>query len=246
MPAKAPRPVLKFKKSPIGTKQAVNRISKKPLIGERYYLEINSRTPKAGEWSATQKAKLKKLAQENARVIKGQKYALEDYKLEVREQRRRGVPGYDIRANRPQGLFVNVPLAEIKIDPKLGQMVFTRDYIGKPRQFRITRADLLERDYYKEIGLFNNLLESRKLVSGETNASVKKWRAVKKQKVIAMVDFLKLSNLKGAGINLNIAKQHFTLPEILRHGGYKTPELLEHFSREQIQKAEIFNVKRKF
>ncbi|HNW05652.1 MAG TPA: hypothetical protein PK655_00315 [archaeon] len=61
-----------------------------------------------------------------------------------------------------------------------------------------------------------------------------------------MVDFLKLRNLKGAGISLELAKQHFTLPELLMCGGYKTPELIEHFSMEQIKNAEKAKVKRFF
>lgn len=239
MPAKAPKPILKLRKSPTGTKHTINRKSVKPLIGEGYYLELNKGTPKAKEWTPKQLEKLKKIGKENAKVRQSQKGVLDEYYKKKANTFNRE-PVY-----KPRGLFVNVPVSEIRLDPKIGMMVFTGDYQGKPRQYRISRKELLTNDYYKEVGLLNSLLKSRKFSFEESSASVKKRTETKKQKVIDVIRFLKIKNLKSAGISLDsLISARFNLPEILKYGGYSPSELNFYgITEAQIKRAQEYNVK---
>ena len=187
MPAK---PILKLRKSPTGTKHTINEKHVKPLIGERYFLELNARTPKKGEWTPKQLERLKKIGKENAKVRKSQQGVLDEYYKKSKSPIYNREPVY-----KPRGLFVNVPISEIRLDPKIGIMVFTQEYQGRPRQYRITRKELLTNDYYKELYLFKNLLESRKYSSEETTTSEKKNRN-KKTKSNRYVKIFKTGHIK--------------------------------------------------
>ena len=236
MPAKAP-PVLKFRKSPTGTKHTINRRSVKPIIGEGYYLELNKGTPKAKEWTPKQLEKLKKIGKENARIRKSQNLVIERRKYSTN-------PGKITYKN--ERVFHNLPVSEIRLDSKIGMMVFTGDYQGRPKQYRITRKELLTNDYYKEVGLFNNLLESRKYSFEESSASVKKRIETKKQKVIDVVRFLKIKNLKSAGITIeSLIDAKFTLPEIILYGGYSPIEISKFSTTEEINNAHKYNYNNK-
>lgn len=157
-PPKPKRSVLKLRKSPTGTKHTTRRVSAKEL------------TPKQLE-------KLRKVGRENVRVRRSQTGVLDDYYKKSRS------PVYNREpVHKPRGVFYNVPISEIRLDPKIGTMVFTQEYQGKPKQYRITRNELLKNDYYKEVGLFNSLLDSRKYSSGESSASVNKRIYTQKSK----------------------------------------------------------------
>ena len=219
------KPILKFGKSPTGTKHTVN--IKKSLLEPRYSRTIlNKSTPKATDWSKSQLKKLRKVANENAKIVKEQKYVLQEYKT--------GRIDY-----RPRDIFVNLPLplAEIKVNNKLGTMIFTANNLGKPKTYRITRADLLQNNYYKEIELFNNILNSEKLVSGETRANLKTLQDVKKRKILEVLKFLKLNNFRTAGITINMLKGHFSLPEIMHYGNYGRTELEKYYTQKEINEA---------
>ena len=239
--APAKKPVLKLRKSPTGTKHTVNE--KRTIFDKKWErTRLNPKTPEAKEWTPKQLEKLKKIGKENAKVRKSQPGVLDEYYKKSKSPVYNREPVY-----KPRGIFLNIPIAEIRLDPKIGTMVFTKEYQGKPKQYRITRKELLKNDYYKEVGLFNSLLESRKYSSGESSASTTKRIETKKQKIIDVARFLKIDYLKNAGITLDsLITAKFTLPEIIQYGGYSPAELHSfEITDAQIQRAREYNVKNK-
>jgi hypothetical protein len=239
MPKAPAKPILKLRKSSTGTKHTVNE--KRTIFDKKWErTRLNPKTPEAKEWSKAQLEKLRKIGKENEKVRKSQQGVLEEYYKKSKSPVYNREPVY-----KPRGVFVNVPIAEIRLDPKTGTMVFTQDYQGRPKKYRITREELLTNNYYQEVGLFNSLLESRKYSFEESSASVKKRIETKKQKIIDVARFLKIDYLKNAGVTLDsLITAKFTLPEIIRFGGYSPAELHSFgITDAQIQTAREYNVK---
>lgn len=236
--APAKKPNLKLRKSSTGTKHTVNE--RKPLLGKGYRIILNSKTPKKGEWTPKQLERLKKIGKENAKVRKSQQGVLEEYYKKSKSPVYNREPVY-----KPRGVFVNVPISEIRLDSKIGIIIFKQNLGPGYKTHRITRAELLKDGYYKEANIFNDLLESRKYSSEETTTSVKKRIETKKQKIIDVARFLDLHYLKNAGISIDrLITAKFTLPEILQYGGYSQAELETHFNREKIKEAQKYNSKK--
>ncbi|HOW29468.1 MAG TPA: hypothetical protein PK685_02225 [archaeon] len=222
-PQPKPKGVLKIQKTASGTKQVATTWKGGLLLKsyERHSQDLNN-----VRWTPAQLEKLKKIGKENAKIVKAQEYLLKDHKIN--------------NTSKPRQPFFNAPVAEIGIDHKNGNIVFTTGEGPIAKKVRITRVDLLKGDYYKESGLFNDLLDSRRLTLRESDASVNTWRITKKRKVVDLMRFLKLNSLQEAGIHLSIAKKHFTLPEILQIGRYPEAEIRQYYTPEQILDAKTF------
>jgi len=222
-PQPKPKGVLRLEKTPTGTKQVATTWKGGILLPPEARISQNLRNVR---WSKAQLEKLRKIGKENAKIVKSQEYLLKNPKI--------------YNGRKPNQPFFNTPVAEIGIDHKNGLLVFTKGDGSIARKVRVTRADLLKGDYYKESGLFNDLLDSRKLTQRPSNASVSTWKTTKKRKVVELMRFLKLNGLKEAGISLSTAKEHFTLPEIIKIGRYPEVEISKHYSLQEINEAKKF------
>lgn len=150
-----------------------------------------------------------------------------------------------------QNIFHNLPVAEIKLNRSSGTLAYTRLHNGKPRTVNLKKTTLLNNRYFEKSGLLTNILESeiasnsKPLISLRTKASkAKRLNALKRQKVIDIINFLDIKYLNRAGIELSVAKKHFPLSEIITYGGYHPEELEKHFSRAQLQRTKMQIVKK--
>jgi len=217
-----PKGILKLEKTPTGTKQVATSWKGGFLTPQdaRITQKLNNVT-----WTRRQLEKLKRIGKANAEVVKSQNYLLKEHKILGRE--------------KPRNPFENTPVTEIAIDHKNGNLVFTQGVGADARRTRVTRMDLLQNEYYKETGLFDNVLNSRRLTTKYSRASLEYWKTTKKRKVVELMKFLKKSNLNEV-VSLNNAKEYFTLPEILVIGKYAKTEIVQHYNPQEIANATRF------